>query len=97
MDSDKINRWLTLGANIGVLTGLILLVTEIRQNSLIAEMQFDADYYSAREQADVLMVAKEPAEAWSKSVIDPESLSAAEFKILDSYLATRLSVWRRGY
>lgn len=97
MDSDKINRWLTLGANFGVLIGLILLITEIRQTSLIAELQFDGDYYSAQVQVDELMTTKEAAEAWSKSVIDPESLSVADIKILDSYLATRLSVWRRAY
>ena len=32
MESDKVNRWLTLGANIGVLIGIILLVVELNQN-----------------------------------------------------------------
>ncbi len=32
MESDKVNRWLTLGANIGVLIGIILLVVELDQN-----------------------------------------------------------------
>ena len=32
MDSDRLNRWLTLGANIGVLIGLLLLVVELNQN-----------------------------------------------------------------
>ena len=32
MDSDKANRWLTLGANLGVLVGLILLIAELNQN-----------------------------------------------------------------
>ncbi len=32
MDSDHINRWLTLGANLGVLVGIILLVIELNQN-----------------------------------------------------------------
>lgn len=32
MDSDKLNRWLTLGANIGVLIGIILLIVELDQN-----------------------------------------------------------------
>jgi hypothetical protein len=32
VDSDKLNSWLTLGANIGVLAGIILLVVEIDQN-----------------------------------------------------------------
>ncbi len=33
MDSDRLNRWLTLGANIAVLFGLLALVFEIRTNT----------------------------------------------------------------
>ena len=32
MDSDRLNRWLTLGANLGVLVGILLLVVELQQN-----------------------------------------------------------------
>ena len=32
MDSDRLNRWLTLGANVGVLIRIILLVVELDQN-----------------------------------------------------------------
>ena len=32
MDSDRLNRWLTLGANLGVLVGIILLIVELEQN-----------------------------------------------------------------
>ena len=30
--SDSLNRWLTLGANLGVLVGIILLIVELNQN-----------------------------------------------------------------
>jgi len=33
VDSDRVNRWLTLGANVAVLVGLVLVVIEIRQNN----------------------------------------------------------------
>ena len=33
MNLDRVNRWLTLGANIGVLAGIVFLGFEIRQNS----------------------------------------------------------------
>jgi hypothetical protein len=36
VDSDRLNRWLTLGANIGVLVGLIFLVVEIRHTNDLA-------------------------------------------------------------
>jgi len=32
LDTDRLNRWLTLGANIGVLLGLLLLALELNQN-----------------------------------------------------------------
>jgi hypothetical protein len=37
MDSDKINRWISLGANIGVIIGLIMLVVEVRHANNLAE------------------------------------------------------------
>ena len=40
MNTDRLNRWLTLAANLGVLAGLIVLIMEIRQSSAIAEAQF---------------------------------------------------------
>jgi hypothetical protein len=32
MSAEKVNRWLTLGANFGVLIGILLLVVELSQN-----------------------------------------------------------------
>ena len=43
MDSDKANRWLTLGANIGVLIGIILLVIELDQNREMIRAQSRSD------------------------------------------------------
>ena len=37
MDSDRINRWISLGANIGVIIGLIMLVIEVRHANNLAE------------------------------------------------------------
>ena len=39
MDSDRLNRWLTLGANVGVLVGIILLVFELSQNQEMMRAQ----------------------------------------------------------
>lgn len=39
MDTDRLNRWLTLGANIGVLVGIILLVIELDQNKDMVRAQ----------------------------------------------------------
>ena len=39
MDSDRINRWLTLGANLGVVIGIVFLGYELRQNSALLEAE----------------------------------------------------------
>ena len=39
MESDKVNRWLTLGANIGVLIGIILVIVELDQNREMVRAQ----------------------------------------------------------
>ena len=39
LDSDRLNRWLTLGANVGVLVGLFLLIIEIGQNTEMMRAQ----------------------------------------------------------
>jgi len=39
MNMDKLNRWMTLGANIGVLAGILLLAFELNQNSELMRAQ----------------------------------------------------------
>jgi hypothetical protein len=39
LDSDKINSWLTLAANLGVLVGLVILILELEQNSDLLRAQ----------------------------------------------------------
>lgn len=39
MDTDKINRWLSLGANLGVVLGIAFLAYELRQNSALLEAE----------------------------------------------------------
>ena len=41
MDSDRVNRWLTLGANLGVLIGLMLLIVEIEQNTDLVRAEIE--------------------------------------------------------
>ena len=41
LDSNRLNRWLTLGATLGVVIGLILLIVEIEQNSDLVRAQIE--------------------------------------------------------
>ncbi len=41
LNANRLNRWLTLGANLGVLVGLILLIVEIEQNSDLVRAEIE--------------------------------------------------------
>ena len=39
MDAEKLSRWLTLGANLAVLVGIVFLAIEIQQNTVMTRAQ----------------------------------------------------------
>ena len=39
MDSDRLNRWLTLFANFAVVAGIVILAIEVRQNNTLLEAE----------------------------------------------------------
>lgn len=48
MSFDKLNKWLTLTANIGVVIGIFILIVEVRQNQLILEETQEMNLVTAR-------------------------------------------------
>ena len=74
MDLDKINKWVTLAANIGVLLGLLLVTYELRQNTNTLR----SDAYQSRTENLI--------STYSLS-ISPETLLSAMEKM--DYLAFR--------
>ena len=90
MDSDQLNRWLTLGANVGVLVGIIFLAVEIRQNSDFARLQFADERIVTFQQGELALFGDRAADVWEKSILDPASLTLAELRIADAQLAHHL-------
>ena len=46
MEIDRLNKWITLGANIGLILGLIFLIVELKQNSDMMRAQTRHDIVS---------------------------------------------------
>ena len=93
MESSKFGYWLQIGANLGILAGLILVGLQMNQNSELLQLQLlrqDADSLIAAEQA---YVGENFAEVWQKHIEEPENLTLAEMKIMESYLYSQ-SVYR---
>ena len=68
MDSNRLNRWLTLIANVGVVIGLVLLLIELDQNSDLMQAQI----HQARSDGHV---------ANRMAVADSEFLLLARLKV----------------
>ena len=85
MESETINRWLTLAANIGVIAGLILVAIQINQNTQITKTQIANDYFLADMTLELAMMGENPATAWRKAVYAPDELTAEDAVILDRY------------
>lgn len=91
MNLDSLNKWLALGANLGVLVGIVFLVTEIDQANRIAQNESESNLNSAaaflsanvREEADLMI-----------KLMDESSVLTAEEKFLAEQLASEhMAVW----
>ena len=78
MDADRVNRWLTLGANIGTLIGLILVGFEIKQNSTLVRAQVVDSNFSDQQTWALSQVGEDSATVWAKSVEDPGSITLTD-------------------
>jgi hypothetical protein len=97
MDTEKLNRWLALCANIGVLVGIVLLVVELDQNSNIARLELELSRNEIFQQGEVALYGDRGADVWAKAVMDPMSLSPAEIRIMDGYLTNAVNRSQKVY
>ncbi|WP_370338888.1 hypothetical protein [Parvularcula marina] len=86
MNVDKINRWLTLGANVGVVIGLIVLIVELRQNSSLTRAAMEIELTAVQSDLELRMSAPDISAVWMKSVYHPEELTLVEIKMMEGPL-----------
>ena len=55
MDSDRLNRWMTLGANIGVLAGIIFLAFELQQNTVATQLEAASNFQGSVTELEMLI------------------------------------------
>ena len=93
MNTDGLNRWVTLGANIGVLLGIIFLAIEIQQNTESQEAEVRAANFFGI--ADTWRIPAESSELTSIMAKDAASESltqAEEFQIQAFWTRIHLNI-----
>ena len=96
MKSKKLNQWLTLGANLAVLAGLILLIIEISQNNEMMRAQTRSDVSYAI--IDNIKLGMDPRviAAYQKQT-NGQALSAEDESVLDAMANATLRLWENTH
>ncbi len=90
---DRWGRWLTLGANIGVVLGLIILIVEMRQNAALTRAAMEQQKNSFLAEIEFSLARREMADVWVKSIRTPEALTDAEARMVESHLVALMLQW----
>ena len=91
--SDRVNSWLSLVANIGILAGLVLVAIELNQNTdqLKLQLVFQTTQKLFDNNRDLL--GDNPTPAITKSITNPDDLTYEEFLIASSFVLNQLNEW----
>lgn len=91
--TDRIARWLTLGANIGVVLGLVMLIVEIRQNETLTRVATEGGLNELMIDTELHIAQPEQSVAWVKSYMAPETMSDVDIRMNDAVLVSLLMQW----
>ena len=94
MNADRLNRWLTLGANMGVIAGIIFLGFELRQNN---QLLVEQARYSMLENQKQWAYFISAADSVSDSVMSPDGgieLSKTDKIRRGELIGTLLFMWQ---
>ncbi len=98
MESSKLGYWLQVGANIGILVGLILVGLQIQQSIELTRVQLDKQDSIANMNAELHLGGEEIAVAWQKAIENPKDLSLSEMRTLEALLwGFAIVPWHNNY
>ncbi len=95
MITTKVNSWLSFGANIGVVIGLVLVAYQINQEAELTKIQLFSEATSSRKEFNQAMMGGDPMEVVAKSIERPHELTLSELQLMDMYFISALNELRR--
>lgn len=90
---DRLNKWLTLGANIGVVLGLIILIIEVRQNAALSRTALESAKNDQLADIELSIASPAVAAAWTKSIRAPDTMTDADIRMVESHLVAVTLQW----
>ncbi len=95
MHTERVNQWLTLLANLGVLVGIVFLAAEVRQSNRIAIATTEISVRDQFRSNNELVLANDAiAELLVKAADANAEFSYAETEQLYAYLFILINTWK---
>ncbi len=97
MEANKIGYWLQVGANIGILGGLVLVGMQINQNTEMVRLQMLNEESLRVTSGEYVLVGESGAAAWAKALHDPLNLTFEEQRIVEALIWPAMENWEHLY
>ena len=95
MEKNGMRHWLRIGADIGILVGLVFVGLQVRQDRELKVAELVADSLQEHHARNIALMGSEPAEALSK-LETGQTLEASEQFIAQAYFDSRFANWNRN-
>ena len=104
MNRSRVTDWLQIGANVGILIGLLLVGLQIRETNRTTETQFEFEGWTGPMVAHELIIGEHLAESWTKAAANSDQITDQDLMVVSSFLshewlhnARMLRVARAGF
>ncbi len=97
MDFSKLNSWLQVSANIGIVLGLVAVGFQLKQNADLTRVQLLYEESNRVIDLELQVVGEQAADVWAKSIDDPENLTLGEIRIMEALLWSFIEQLRGTY
>lgn len=97
MNGDRVGRWLSVLANSGVLIGLILVLLQMNQNEELVRLQILNQYHDSYVAQESLFAGENLPAIWQKAAVEPQDLSLAEMRAMESQTFAPILRWINLY
>jgi len=87
---EKYSQWIQVCMAIGVLVGLVLVVTELRQSRTLIRAEMAGENYDNVIQQNIALLGEDPSNILAKAC-KAENLEASELLVLDQFFLMKLN------
>jgi hypothetical protein len=97
LNSDNLSRWISAGANIAVLAGLVLVAIQIRQNTSLERTALINEGILVSNQIYANLMGENPGQVIARAIECPERMNYADFMAVDAFLFAGINMTYRDY